>query len=117
AGGCRTLHLALAGGGVWRTGRNTIPVFPLKDPPAFYEQLLSSRRDPGTGKPDPMAQKAFVDAHPETAKALAIIKTHDFSSGFANATYNSLNTFLFVDAADKTTPVRWSMMAVDVFAP
>jgi catalase len=111
------LNFALPDGEVWRTSMNDIPVFPLKDPQAFYEQLLSSRRDPGTGKHDPMAQKAFVDAHPETAKALAIIKAHAFSSGFANATYNSLNAFLFIDEADKTTPVRWSMTAVDVFAP
>src|SRR5215475_1966919 len=82
------LNFALPGGEVWRTGMNDIPVFPLKDPQAFYEQLLSSRRDPSTGKPDPAAQKAFVDSHPETANALAIIKAHPFSSGFANATYN-----------------------------
>ncbi len=111
------LNFALPDGEVWRTGMNDIPVFPVKDPQAFYEQLLSSRRDPRTGKPDPAAQKAFVAAHPETAKAMAIIKTHPFSSGFANATYNALNAFLFVDEADKTTPVRWSMVAVDVFAP
>src|SRR3979411_1864488 len=111
------LNFALPDGEVWRTGMNDIPVFPVKDPQAFYEQLLSSRRDPRTGKPDPAAQKAVVPAHPETAKALAIIKTHPFSSGFANATYNALNAFLFVDEAGKTTPVRWSMVAVDVFAP
>jgi catalase len=111
------LNFALPDGEVWRTGMNDIPVFPLKDPQAFYEQLLSSRRDPRTGKPDPAAQKAFVDVHPETAKAMAIIKTHPLSSGFANATYNALNAFMFVDAAGKTTPVRWSMVAVDIFAP
>jgi len=111
------LNFALPDGEVWRTGMNDIAVFPVKDPQAFYEQLLSSRRDPRTGKPDPAAQKAFVAAHPETAKAMAIIKTHPFSSGFANATYNALNAFLFVDEAGKTTPVRWSMVAVDVFAP
>jgi catalase len=111
------LNFALPDGEVWRTGINDIPIFPVKDPRAFYEQLLSSRRDPRTGKPDPEAQKAFFAAHPETAKAMAIIKAHPFSSGFANATYNSLNAFLFVDEAGKTTPVRWSMVAVDVFAP
>jgi catalase len=111
------LNFALSDGAVWRTGMNDIPVFPVKDPQAFYEQLLSSRRDPRTGKPDPAAQQAFVAAHPETAKAMAIIKAHPFSSGFANASYNALNAFLFVDGAGKTTPVRWSMVAVDVFAP
>ena len=111
------LNFTLPDGEIWRTGMNDIPVFPVKDPQAFYEQLLSSRRDPNTGKPDPAAKKAFVAAHPETAKAMAIIKAHPFSSGFANATYNALNAFLFVDAAGKTTPVRWSVVPVDAFEP
>lgn len=111
------LNFTLPDGEIWRTGMNDIPVFPVKDAQAFYEQLLSSRRDPNTGKPDPAAKKAFVAAHPETARAMAIIKAHPFSSGFANATYNALNAFLFVDAAGKTTPVRWSMVPVDDFEP
>jgi len=111
------LNFTLPDGEIWRTGMNDIPVFPVKDAQAFYEQLLSSRRDPNTGKPDPAAKKAFVAAHPETAKAMAIIKAHPFSSGFANATYNALNAFLFVDAAGKTTPVRWSVVPVDAFEP
>ena len=78
----------------WRTGMNDIPVFPMKDPQAFYEQLATGKRDPKTGKPDPAAMKAFLSTHPETAKALGLIKAQPFSSGFANATYNSLNAFL-----------------------
>jgi catalase len=111
------LSFSLADGEVWRTGMNDIPVFPVKDPRGFHEQLVSTRRDPNSGKPDPSAAQAFVAAHPETAKAMAIIKAHPFSSGFANATYNALNAFLFVDAAGKATPVRWSMAPVDAFAP
>ncbi|WIM10368.1 catalase family peroxidase [Enhydrobacter sp.] len=111
------LSFALADGETWRTAMNDIPVFPVRDPQAFYGQLLSSRRDPRTGKPDPIAKKAFLAAHPETARAMATIRAHPFSSGFANATYNALNAFLLVDAAGRTTPVRWSMRPVDAFAP
>ncbi len=111
------LNFSLPDGEVWRTAMNDIPVFPVKDPRGFYEQLLSTKRDPKTGKPSPAAKQAFVAAHPETAKAMAVIKAHSFSSGFANAAYNALNAFLFVDAAGKATPVRWSMTPVDAFAP
>jgi len=50
-------------------------------------------------------------------RAMAIIKAHPFSSGFANATFGSLNAFRFVNAAGDSTPVRWWMVPVDAFAP
>lgn len=101
----------------WRTGMNDIPVFVVNTPQAFWEQLVASKPDPATGKPDPAAMKAFLSRHPETARALAAIKAQGFSSGFANAAYNSLDAFRFVDAAGVSTPVRWSMVPVDPFAP
>ncbi|HEY2873316.1 MAG TPA: catalase family peroxidase [Reyranella sp.] len=111
------LEFQLADGQQWRTGMNDIPVFPLKDPQAFYEQLATGKPDPKTGKPDPAAMSTFLSSHPETAKALGLIKAQPFSSGFANATYNSLNAFLLVDASGVKHSVRWSMVAVDAFAP
>ena len=50
--------------------------------------------------------KAFLAAHPETARAIQLINAKPFSSGFANATYNSLDAFRFVNAAGASTPVR-----------
>jgi catalase len=111
------LNFTLPDGEMWRTGMNNIPVFALKDPRAFYEQLVALRPDPKTGKPDATLLQAFGATHPETVKAMAIIKAHPFSSGFANAQYNGLNAFLFIDASGKATPVRWSMMPVDDFVP
>jgi catalase len=101
----------------WRTGMNNIPVFVVSTPQAFYEQLLASRPDPATGKPDPAARKAFLAGHPETVRALQAITAKPFSTGFANASYNSLDAFRFIDAAGVSTPVRWSMVAVEPFEP
>jgi catalase len=111
------LRFALPDGEEWRTGMNDIPVFPVSTPETFYEQLVASRPDPATGKPDPDKMKAFLAAHPEAERALAIIHAQPFSSGFDNATYNSLDAFYFVTAAGKSTPVRWSMVPVQPFAP
>jgi catalase len=111
------LEFRLPGGEQWRTGMNDIPVFPLRDAHAFYEQLAATAADPKTGKPDPAAVQAFFGAHPESARALARIKAQPFPSGFANATYNSLNAFVFVDGAGTERPVRWSMVPLDAFAP
>jgi catalase len=61
--------------------------------------------------------KDFVSRHPETGRALQILQGQPFSSGFANATYNGLDAFRFVNASSASTPVRWSMTAVDPFEP
>lgn len=111
------LNFTLPDGEAWRTGMNDIPVFPLRTPQAFYDQLVAAKPDPKTGRPDPRLLTAFQAAYPETVRATAIIRAHGFSSGFANATYNGLNAFLFTSAAGTTTPVRWSMEPVDGFAP
>ncbi len=92
-----------------------IPVFAVNTPEGFYEQLLASRPDPGTGKPDPAQMKAFLGRHPETVRAVEVIKSHPVSSGFDNSTYNSLDAFRFVNAAGTSIAVRWSMVPVQPF--
>jgi len=104
------------GGEEWRTGMNNIPVFPVNSARGFYEQLLAFSPDPATGKPDPAKIKAFLAAHPEAALALALIKKRQVTSGFADSTFNGLNTFRFVDAAGASLPVRWSVVPVQPVA-
>lgn len=101
----------------WRTAMNDIPVFPVKDAQGFYDNLIAARSDPATGKPDPAAIKAFFAAHPEAQRAVQLIKATPFSSGFDNASYNSLDAFRFVNADGASTPVRWSMVAAEPFEP
>ena len=100
----------------WRTAMIDLPVFAVRTPEGFYDQLLASKIDPATGKPDPAKMTAFLAAHPETVRAMAIIKAKPFSSGFADATYNGLNAFRFGNADGVSIPVRWSMVPVDAFA-
>lgn len=104
------LRFALPDGEEWRTGMNDIPVFPVDTPQGFYDLLVASTPDPATHQPDPAKMQAFFAAHPETPPALALIKAEPPVSGFAGATYNSLNAFRFVDAAGASTPVRWAMV-------
>lgn len=104
------LCFRLAGGEEWRTGMNNIPVFPVRTPEAFYEQLLAAKPDPATGKPDPERLKSFFAAHPESAKAAALIKARTITSGFADSTFWSLNAFRFVAADGSVTPVRWAFV-------
>jgi catalase len=103
------------GGEEWRTGMNNIPVFAVNSARGFYEQLLASAPDPATGKPDPARMKAFLDDHPETVRAMAIIVKRAVSSGFGNSTFHGLDAFRFVNAAGVSVPVRWSTVPLQPF--
>ncbi|HTV58229.1 MAG TPA: catalase family peroxidase [Verrucomicrobiae bacterium] len=111
------LEFNLADGEQWRTAMIMFPVFPFKDPEAFYEQMMATKPDPATHKPDPAKMAAFVARHPEFLKAIQIIKSHEPSSAFDNTTFYGLNAFLFTNANGKVTPVRWSFVPVQAFVP
>lgn len=104
------LRFTLADGEQWRTGMNSMPVFPVATPQAFYEQLLASRPEPATGKPDPARMRAFFAAHPETHAFRAWASTARPSASYATETYNALNAFYFVDAHGQQQAVRWGVV-------
>jgi len=111
------LAFGFPGSSQWRTAMLNLPVFPDNSPRGFYDRLLASKIVPGTGQPDPAAMKAFLAAHPETAAAMAVIKTHPPAIGFGDSTFRSLNTFYFVDGSGTRTPVRWSLVPQQTTAP
>jgi catalase len=105
------------GGEEWRTGMNNIPVFAVNSAQGFYEQLLASKPDPASGKPNPAAMQEFLARHPETVRALTLIRGRHISSGFADSTYNSLDAFRFVNAAGVSVPVRWATVPLQESLP
>ena len=111
------LQFSLPDGEVWRTSMINLPVFPFSTPEAFYEQMLASKPDPETGKPDPAKMEAFRARHPEFDRALGALKDHPFSSGFDNSTFYALHAFRFVNAAGDSTAVRWLFRPEQPFEP
>jgi catalase len=111
------LLFKLPDGEEWRTGMNNIPVFAVNSAQGFYDQLLASAPDPATGKPDPAKMNAFLAKHPESAKAIQLIRSQPVSSGFADSTFNSLNAFRFINAEGSVSPVRWAMVPIQSFQP
>lgn len=107
----------LSNGEEWRTAMINLPVFPVRTPEAFYEQLVAFAPATATGKPDPARTQAFLGKYPESAKALQLIHSQPMSSGFENSTFNSLNAFRFINAAGATAWVRWSMMPFQPVEP
>lgn len=111
------LAFGLPGRDEWRTAMLNTTVFPDNSPQGFYDRLLASKVDPATGKPDPEVMTRFLTAHPETAAANAINKTHSPTTGFADSTYSSLNAFFFVDGRGVRTPVRWTLVPQQAALP
>jgi len=110
------LEFSLPNGELWRTAMVNLPVFPVRTPDAFHERLLASIPDPATGQPDPAKLRAFLERHPETVRALGVIKAEQFSSDFDNSTFHGLNAFRFVNAEGKSVPVRWLLTPTRPFA-
>jgi catalase len=94
----------------WRTGMNSMPVFPVGTVQAFVDLQKATAPDPKTGKPDPAKPPAFFAAHPEAQPFLAWVKTAKPSASFVTETYNSVNAFVLVDAQGKRQAVRWSLV-------
>ena len=104
------LRFTQANGQQWRTGMNSMPVFPVGTPEAFYQLQQAQSPDPATGKPNPAAVPAFFAAHPEAAPFLQWIKTAKPSASYASETYNGINAFYLVNAAGQRQAVRWSVV-------
>jgi catalase len=111
------LLFQLPNGEQWRTGMNNTPVFIVNTPEAFYANLLASKPDPATRKPDPAKLKAFFDAHPESAPFRQWVKDHPPSSTLTNAAYYSINAFKLVNASGQQQYVRWSVVPEQAYAP
>ncbi|KXV44378.1 catalase family peroxidase [Gluconobacter roseus] len=101
----------------WRTGMNDPPVLPLRDARDVSDFFASQQIDPATGKPDPARMKAFGMTHP-WLKSAADENTHRFvSSGFADDTFHSLDSFVLVAADGTRTAVRWAMIPMQSVEP
>jgi catalase len=97
----------LPDGEQWRTAMVNIPVFPDRVPQGFHDRLLATAPVPATGRPDPKLVAQFLASHPETARAMEVIKRTPPTSGFGNSVFHGLNAFLFTNSAGATVPVRW----------
>ncbi len=101
----------------WRMAMNSFPFFAVATTAGFHAQLVASRPDPSTGKPDPAKMAAFLAEYPEAGRFQAWAKSASWSSSWANTTYNGVNAFRFINAQGKERAVRWSMEPKAAFEP
>ncbi|ABE29527.1 catalase family protein [Paraburkholderia xenovorans LB400] len=89
----------------WRSAMIDAPVFPVATPQAFYALLEAS-----ANKSDPDAMKNFAAAHPEFGAFVAWAGSAPWTGSYAQERYNSLNSFIFTNAAGEDQAVRWSFV-------
>jgi catalase len=98
------IRITTPDGQEWRMAMIDAPIFPVSTPQGFYELLTAS------GSKDPDAMKKFIAAHPEFLTFLGWAKSAPWTGSYAEERYNSLDSFLFVDGAGSTHPIRWSLV-------
>src|ERR1700678_189140 len=89
----------------WRSAMIDAPIFPVSTPQGFYELQTAA----GSKAPD--AMKKFIASHPEFLAFLGWAKSAPWTGSYAEERYNSLDSFLFVDASGAKHPIRWSLVA------
>ena len=98
------LQIAGPGGEVWRSAMIDAPIFAVSTPQGFYDLLRAS------GSKSPGAMPAFVAAHPEFGNFVKWATTAPLTSSYAEDRFNSLDSFIFTDAAGQSNAVRWSLI-------
>lgn len=81
------------------------PFFPVSTPQTFFElqQALAAKSDPG-------AIKRFAGAHPELGAFGAWAGNAPRNGSYAEGQFNSLDSFVFMNASGGATVVRWSFI-------
>lgn len=98
-----SLRIVAGDGSEWRTAMIDAPFFAVSTPQAFYGLLKAS-----ANKSDPNAMKDFIGAHPEFGNFAKWAGSAPWTGSFAQEQYNSLNSFVFTNAAGQEQTVRWS---------
>jgi catalase len=96
------IRIATPDGQEWRSAMIDAPFFAAPTGEAFYQFLTAA------GSKDPDAFKKYAAVHPEILNFVGWVKDHVRSESWAEDQFNSLNSFLFIDAGGTQHAVRWS---------
>lgn len=107
------LEFRLPGGKLQHMTMLNTPMFGAATPQTFFDDIVSKKPDPATGKPDPEKIKAFKASHPDSLPQAEYLEKNNPQVSWANSSYYGIHTFKFVNRADKITLVRWRFVPRD----
>jgi catalase len=99
-----SMRITTPDGQEWRSAMIDAPAFAAQTPQDFFEFISAAANK------DPNAIKRFLGAHPETLKFIGWAKNHPRTESWTEDRFNSLNSFLFIDASGAKHAVRWSLL-------
>jgi catalase len=98
------VRISTPDGREWRSALIDAPFFAASTPQVFLQVLnLSSSKDPN-------AAATLAAAHPEFGAFGAWAKGAPWTASYAEERYNSINSFVFVNAQGTRRTVRWSYL-------
>lgn len=89
------------------------PVFGAASTQTFVDNLVATKPDPATGKPDPEAVKAFRARHPDARAQAQFLAANNPPFSYASTAYYGLHAFRFVNRAGRESLVRWQFDPAD----
>lgn len=107
------LEFRLADGSLQHMTMLNTPMFGAASPQTFFDDILSKKPDPATGKPDPEKIKAFKASHPDSLPQAEFLAKNNPPISWANSSCFGIHTFKFINHDNKTTQVRWHFVPQD----
>ncbi|HEX8962163.1 MAG TPA: catalase family peroxidase, partial [Rhodocyclaceae bacterium] len=107
------LEFRLPGGALQHITMINTPMFGAATPQTFFDNIVATRPDPKTGKPDPAKVKAFLASHPDAVAQSEFLQKNNPPPSWANSAYFGIHTFKFIGKDGKTTLVRWEFVPED----
>ncbi|MFZ0790476.1 MAG: catalase family peroxidase [Chromatiaceae bacterium] len=107
------LEFQLPDGGRQHMTMLNTPMFGAAHPQTFLDQMVATKPDPETGKPDPEKVKAFKASHPDNLAQAEYLAGHNPPASYTTSSYFGIHSFKFIDRDDKTTLVRWRFVPQD----
>lgn len=107
------LEFRLPGGSLHHMTTISTPMFFAAVPQTFLDKFIALAIDPTTGKPDMVKFKEFEASHPDNALQTQFLQEHNPPPSYANCAFYGIHAFKFINAAGKTTIVKFRFVPQD----
>jgi catalase len=107
------LEFRLPDGSLHHMTMLSTPMFFAAVPQTFLDKFVALAINPATGKPDMAKFKQFEASHPDNALQTKFLQENNPPPSYANCAFYGIHAFKFVNAAGKTTIVKFRFVPQD----
>lgn len=107
------LEFRLPDGSLHHMTMLSTPMFFAAVPQTFLDKFIALAINPATGKPDMAKFKEFEASHPDNALQTKFLQENNPPPSYANCAFYGIHAFKFINAAGKTTIVKFRFVPQD----